>query len=89
MYSLLVLTLCTIFLIDDDLPTPVSSRSRQSIAEKDDHLPPLRPVPASNRRMQKRTLVSTHSDAADSAVSMVISGCYGYFCSRRSMYPCL
>ena len=67
-----LLSFSIVFFIDDDLPTPVNQHSRQSIAEKDDHLPPLRPVPPSTRRMPKRTLISTHSDAADSAVSMVI-----------------
>lgn len=58
---------------DDDLAPPTGEiRSRRSIAEKDDQLPPLRPLVPSHRRGGfRKPFIATHSDAADSAVSMV------------------
>lgn len=58
---------------DDELtPPPIEMHSRKSIAEKDDQLPPLplRPLPSNKRGGFRRPFISTHSDAADSAVSM-------------------
>lgn len=57
---------------DDELIPPVEIHSRKSLAEKDDDVPPLRPLLPTNRRGGfRKPFISTHSDAADSAVSMV------------------
>ena len=57
----------------DDLSPPTEIQSRASIAEQDDQLPPLRPTRSLRSRpgSQRKMLVASYSDAADSAVSMV------------------
>ena len=59
----------------DELSPPVQIHSRASISEQDDHLPPLRPTRSLKSRSggmgQRKMLVASYSDAADSAVSMV------------------
>ena len=61
----------------DELTPPVQIHSRASISEQDDQLPPLRPTRSLKSRSaggamgQRKMLVASYSDAADSAVSMV------------------
>ena len=59
----------------DELTPPVQIHSRASISEQDDLLPPLRPTRSLKSRTgatgQRKMLVASYSDAADSAVSMV------------------
>ena len=59
--------------VTDELIPPVQIHSRASISEQDDHLPPLRPTRSLKSRSmgQRKMLVASYSDAADSAVSMV------------------
>lgn len=61
--------------VADELIPPVQIHSRASISEQDDHLPPLRPTRSLKSRSgamgQRKMLVASYSDAADSAVSMV------------------
>ncbi len=64
-------------LTDEDLLSLPSNdkHSRGSIAEIDDTLPPLTARPRVGGRMGRKMLIATHSDAADSAVSMVRELC--------------
>ena len=57
----------------NELSPPTTMHSRASIAEQDDQLPPLRPTRSLRSRplSQRKMLVASYSDAADSAVSMV------------------
>ena len=60
-------------ILSNELSPPIPMHSRASIAEQDDQLPPLRPTRSlrSKPLSQRKMLVASYSDAADSAVSMV------------------
>ena len=80
MYLCIIHMLCMFVCADDEedlVPPPGEIHSRKSIAEKDDQLPPLRPMlPSTRRGGFRKPFISTHSDAADSAVSMVCAGAH-------------
>ncbi|XP_064396525.1 uncharacterized protein LOC135343497 [Halichondria panicea] len=62
---------------DEDLlslPPTNEKHSRGSIAECDDTVPPLTARPRVEGRKGRKMLIATHSDAADSAVSMSFDG---------------
>ena len=65
----LIVELFLLVLDVQELSTPPPQHGRKSIAEKDDELLPLRTMLPASRRGKR--LLPTHSDAADSAVSMV------------------
>ena len=72
--SYFIYFVCLFSFSDDELtPPPTEIHSRKSIAEKDDQLPPLPLRPLPRRAGFRKPFISTHSDAADSAVSMVRS----------------
>ena len=77
----------------DELAPPVQIHSRASISEQEDHLPPLRPTRSLKSRTgamgQRKMLVASYSDAADSAVSMVswhVCDCAGHFFNTQFYY---